>query len=210
MVYQLRLVGDSLGLYDTAPRTGGLLMWNCGAGFHFFVKPCVQMYTADYDKTQCERRGARHIAVCKVNTSDSHYKIWQTADVYYQLKTLFRDTIPLSYVKLLLIITPKCLNTRLFLPTLDLILFYPQNFLLFNCLVFQLDIVCFLNKFYVLFQTKQKMQNFYNSVKSGGLKVCELLTPVLRESKFQVGYPSGKSNLHSNKKWIKAAREICW
>ena len=31
------------------------------------------------------------------------------------------------------------------------------------------------------------MQNFYNSVKSGGLKVCELLTPVLRESKFQVG-----------------------
>ena len=30
------------------------------------------------------------------------------------------------------------------------------------------------------------MQNFYNSVKSGGLKVCELLTPVLRESKFQV------------------------
>lgn len=29
------------------------------------------------------------------------------------------------------------------------------------------------------------MQSFYNSVKSGGLKVCELLTPVLKESKFQ-------------------------
>jgi len=29
------------------------------------------------------------------------------------------------------------------------------------------------------------MQNIYNSVKSGGLKVAEFLTPVLRESKFQ-------------------------
>ena len=29
------------------------------------------------------------------------------------------------------------------------------------------------------------MQNIYNSVKSGGLKVAEFLTPVLKESKFQ-------------------------
>ena len=40
--------------------------------------------------------------------------------------------------------------------------------------------------FLILFQIISGMQNFYNSVKSGGLKVCELLTPVLRESKFQV------------------------
>ena len=46
-------------------------------------------------------------------------------------------------------------------------------------MVFQLDIFSF-----YYFRTKG-MQNFYNSVKSGGLKVAELLTPVLKESKFQ-------------------------